>query len=91
MDEKSIKQNTLFGKKEWWEEHWQDMPEYESKDLTSFSCIIVHFSNLEDLKCFAKLINQPISSKTQSIWFPQAKIRSFKNKCYVTKGYKNEP
>lgn len=85
---KKTNQNTLFECKEWWEEHWQDMPEYVSQDLTSFNSIIVHFENREDMNAFAKLVGQHITSKTQSIWYPKAKIRSFKNKVYVTKGYK---
>lgn len=80
---------TLFEKHEWWEEHWQGMPEFVSDDLTSFNSIIVHFENREDMNAFAKLIGQHITSKTQSIWYPKAKIRSFKGKVYVTKGYKN--
>jgi hypothetical protein len=81
-------QKPLFECKEAWEEHWQGMPEYKSENLTSLTSIIVHFASIDDLKAFAKLINQPITSKTQSIWYPQAKIRSFKGKSYVTKGYK---
>ena len=53
-------------KKEW-EKEWQDMPEFIQKDLSSHRKIVLHFRNDEDVRAFAKLINQPISPKQPTI------------------------
>ena len=68
---------------EWWEEYWQDMPEFVQEDQTASKSIIVHFQNKEDMKAFAKLVNQKIGFKTQSIWYPKAEIDRYINKEYI--------
>jgi hypothetical protein len=82
------KQKKLFDIPEWWEEHWEGMPEFIQEDLTPEKSIFVHFENYEDMKKFSKLVDQKITAKTQSIWYPKAKIRSYKGKAYATEGYK---
>ena len=42
---------------EWWEEHWQDMPEFVQEDQSPYKSVIVHFENKEDMAEFAKLVN----------------------------------
>lgn len=73
-----------------WEKHWKDMPEYIQEDLTPFKSIYVHFEKEEDLKEFSKLVDQKIGVKTQSIWYPKAKIGRSAGKVYTTKGYKQK-
>jgi|TARA_B100000424_G_C22659492_1_gene362965 dTDP-4-amino-4,6-dideoxygalactose transaminase len=66
-----------------WEEHWQDMPEFYQEDLTSKRKIIVHFRNEEDVQKFAKLLNQRITPKSPSLWYPEMKPRIRTNKKYI--------
>lgn len=68
-------QTPLFDNPPAWTEHWQGMPEYEQKDLMPWQTARVHFRNKLDRQAFANLIDQPISDKTQFIWFPQPELR----------------
>lgn len=52
--------------KEWW-----GMPEFVQEKQEPFAKIIVRFENDEALQEFAKLIGQPLNSKTKSIWHPR--------------------
>ena len=72
----------ILGIEEEWKEHWKDMPEFIQKDLTSEKSIIVHFRNKEDRDTFSKLVEQKITYKTQSIWFPKAEIEHMMNQRY---------
>jgi len=50
---------------------WQGMPEFEQEDLLAVKSVKVNFLLLEDVKSFAELINQNITEKTRSIWYPK--------------------
>jgi len=52
-------------------EEWQGMPEFEQEDLLAVKSVKVNFLLLEDVKSFAELINQNITEKTRSIWYPK--------------------
>ena len=65
------------------ENEWQGMPEYSQKDLTSFQHIVIHFQNKEDVQKFAKLLDRKITSRTNSLWFPQIAYMEAKNKRYA--------
>ena len=65
-----------------WKNEWQDMPEFEMEDLSSFRKIVVHFRNQEDIDKFAKLIGQKIT-KAPSIWYPEWEKRRYADKRYV--------
>ena len=67
-----IKLFKMEKKKAWWEDHWKNMPEFVQKDKTSYKKLIVHFRNSEDMKKFEKLVEQKITKKTDSIWYPKA-------------------
>ena len=58
-----------------WRDHWRGMPEYIAEDLTSARKIIVHFRNDEDVAAFAEAIDQRITSKQKSLWFPEMPMR----------------
>lgn len=73
----------ILGIEEEWKQHWQDMPEFIQKDLTSEKSIIVHFRNKDDRDAFSKLVEQKITYKTQSIWFPKAEIDRIVDKLYI--------
>lgn len=74
----------LEKEKKEWEREWVGMPEYsQSKVKKEFASIIVRFDTKEDLEDFSKLINQKLTNKTKSIYFPQI-IRGINaNKLYI--------
>jgi len=70
MDVK-ITQGTIFENIEnEWQKEWKDMPEFVQNKNKPYSEIIFRFESKEDLQEFAKLINQKLTSKTKSAWFP---------------------
>ena len=69
-------------KNEDWKKEWQDMPEFEMEDLSSFRKIVVHFRNQEDIDKFAELIGQKIT-KAPSLWYPEWEKRRYADKRYV--------
>ena len=69
-------------KNEEWKKEWQDMPEFEMEDLSSFRKIVVHFRNQEDIDKFAELIGQKIT-KAPSLWYPEWEKRRYADKRYV--------
>lgn len=62
---------------------WKDMPEFIQEDLQPYKSVIVHFENKADLDSFSKLIEQKITYKTKSIWFPKADIADNVSKRYI--------
>lgn len=68
-------QLSLIDVEEWWEEHWQGMPEFVQEDLMPWRSITVHFRNREDFDKFAELVQQRMTKLTPSIWFPEYKIQ----------------
>lgn len=54
-----------------WKEHWQDMPEFIVGDEKPHQQIIVSFKSKEDVEAFSKLINQKLTYKTKSVWYPK--------------------
>ena len=59
-------------------EHWSDMPEFVQEKKVEYQKIIVRFDSEEDVQDFAEAIDQVITPKTKSIWYP--KLDRFKNK-----------
>lgn len=57
-----------------WEEHWQDMPEYEQEENGPWKTINVHFRNKEDFEEFGDIIKQHMSEKTKTIWHPKLHV-----------------
>ena len=53
-----------------WEQHWQGMPEYDQEDLSAYRTISIHFRNENDVNIFADLVDQKITQRTKSIWYP---------------------
>lgn len=64
------------------EEEWQDMPEFKQEDETSWRRIIVHFENQDDLDKFEMLVQQNITDKTKSIWYPRQERMDTESKRY---------
>jgi hypothetical protein len=65
---------SLFGaefNEEAWKKEWQNMPEFVQEDLEPFKSLKVNFECESDLQEFAKLLDQNITLKTLSLWFPK--------------------
>jgi ParB-like chromosome segregation protein Spo0J len=62
---------------------WESMPEFSQDDKTSFRHIIVHFKTQDDVDKFSLSINQNITDKTKSIWFPAQKNMKTEAKRYT--------
>jgi len=66
----------LFGKEKenkplnFYENEWKGMPEFKQEKKKAYSQIIIRFDNEKDLQDFALLIDQKLTNKTKSIWFP---------------------
>ena len=65
-----------------WQKEWKGMPEFVQEDLTSYRKIIVHFRNNEDVKRFSELLDQKITPKQPSLWFPEMQPRRYANLRY---------
>ena len=50
---------------------WIDMPEFFQEDREPCQKIIMSFENVADIKSFGELIDQNITSKTLSLWYPK--------------------
>jgi hypothetical protein len=53
-----------------WKKEWKDMPEFVQEKKEAHAKIIFRFENENDLQEFAKLIDQKLTSKTKSAWYP---------------------
>ena len=78
-------QQFLFDTDEYvtWKEEWRDMPEFMQEDRTPWKSMPVHFKSKEDLIAFAKLVGQPITPETRSVWYPKAEIGQMSNKRFT--------
>ena len=76
-------QSNLFGQNESWKEEWQGMPEYEQKNLLPEFSVRINFASADDLRKFADLIGQPITTKTSSVWYPAQAKELLADKRYV--------
>lgn len=50
---------------------WEGMPEFVQKKQQPYACINIRFETKEDLMKFSETINQKLTQKTKSIWFPE--------------------
>lgn len=64
------------------DEEWKDMPEFSQEDKTAFRTITLHFHDQEGLDKFEELIEQKITDKTRSIWYPEIIIEKASDKRY---------
>ena len=70
-----MNQPSLFDELETANEEWQGMPEFVQEDLSPHRVIYVRFRNDEDVARFEELMNQKITEKQKTIWFPYAEPR----------------
>ena len=81
---------TFFEDLEPWKKEWQGMPEFSHEDLTPWKQIIVSFATEEDMQDFAKLVEQNLTIRTQSIWYPPAEIGRISNKRFDDEVWKEK-
>jgi hypothetical protein len=53
-----------------WQDHWKGMPEFEQEDKKPFKRVTISFRTREDYLEFQKVIDQQMTEKTKSIWYP---------------------
>lgn len=83
-------QAMLFDRGKWYDNHWKGMPEYEHEDQTPFRSLQVHFASQRDFDEFMELVDQPATSKTKYIWYPELKHATFMNKRWIGANGTNE-
>ena len=54
-----------------WKKQWVGMPEFEQEENKPFMKISMSFRNEEDYIEFAKMVEQNLTTKTKSIWYPK--------------------
>lgn len=64
-------QDELLNVDEDWKKHWTNMPEFISVLQLPFFTVNVHFENEDDVKSFAVLIGQKVTSETKYLWWPK--------------------
>lgn len=65
------------------EKEWFDMPEFIQEEQAPYAYIIVKIDSQKNLEKFAKLMEQDISQKTKSIWYPKLIKNVIFNQRYV--------
>lgn len=73
----------LFNEKNEWQKEWINMPEFKQQKDVPYQKITISFSNEDDVKNFEKLLNQKITKKTKSLWYPYKLKDNRKNRAYV--------
>lgn len=68
-----------------WKEHWKGMPEFKQLDAEPWKQVIVNFESEKDMLDFARLVDQKITYKTPSIWFPKVERVAAIDKIWVDK------
>lgn len=64
-------------------QEWGGMPEFVQEDLAPWKSVAVHFTSRADMNAFALLVEQQMTSKTRSLWYPKAEIGRFIDKRYA--------
>ena len=59
-----------LGEDKEWKKHWKGMPAFDQKNNPPYKQIYLNFRNQQDYEEFAKLVDQNLSDKTKSIWYP---------------------
>jgi hypothetical protein len=73
-------QGLLFVAPERFDDDWQGMPEFAQDDQRPWKTMRVHFRNEADLRAFAILVQQQLTSRTRSCWYPMAEEWHFMDK-----------
>lgn len=63
-------QLSLLDDDEFYKQYWWDMPEFEMDDVSAQYSVKVNFLTYDDLKAFSEKIGIPLTTKSDSCWFP---------------------
>lgn len=69
------------------EDEWHGMPEFVQEAQKPYAQIVVRFDDQEGLDDFSRLIGQPLTNRTKSIWHPPLQRGANSTKRYIS----NEP
>lgn len=58
-------------KEEFFDETWQGMPEFIQENKMEVKSLKINFASMEDYYAFGELIQQKLTPKTKSVWFPK--------------------
>ena len=65
-----------------YDKEWEGMPEFKQDDKMPYRQIIISFENEGDVENFSTLLNQNITDKTKSLWYPKKEKNILKDKGY---------
>jgi ParB-like chromosome segregation protein Spo0J len=65
----------LFDEKDEADAHWKGMPEFSQANEMPFRRIIINFKNQDAVDAFSRLLNQTVTPKTRSVWYPAEAAR----------------
>lgn len=54
-----------------WQREWAGMPEFVMGDTKPVQKITIQFASWEDVRAFGRLLDQPVTRQTDSLWFPK--------------------
>jgi hypothetical protein len=54
-----------------WKKHWIGMPSFIQEDNPPFKKLIISFRSEKDYEEFAILVDQKLTMKTKSVWYPK--------------------
>ena len=63
-------QPELFHLDEDWQQEWQGMPEYISRNREAAVQVILNFETLEDMRAFNELTGLSITPQTRGVFYP---------------------
>ena len=66
--------DSLLTREEFFKKYWKGMPTFDQNDNPPWKQIYVNFRNKEDYEAFAKLVEQDLTDKSKSIWYPKLDI-----------------
>jgi len=78
-----MSQLNLFNEEDKNSKEWVDMPEFNQQRAEPYQSITIHFETLKDRKELEKLIQQNMTDRTKSTWFPKGRKEKPSNYKYV--------
>ena len=76
-------QATLFEVDPPWQDEWWGMPAFDMGDARPAHRVTVNFMTREDLREFAERLGVKLSTKTDSMWYPEQTLDQPKEWEYV--------
>jgi hypothetical protein len=64
--------------------HWLNMPEFNQSKIKPYAQIIIRVNSKSDLDELSKRLEQPLTSKTKSAWFPFKSHWGLEKKIWTT-------